>query len=414
MNDKRRVVITGLGAITPLGNSVDEFWRGLIAGKSGVQRIAQFDPSKFASQIAGEVKNFDPSPYISPKEKRRIDRFGQFALVAADQAVKDAGIDLSKEDPYQIGVLLGSGIGSLYTIQEGTRALDAKGPDKMSPFTIPMLIINMAAGQVAIYLGVKGPNSAVATACASGGHAIGDAFKIIQRQDAEIMITGGTESCICEIGIGAFCALRALSTRNNEPERASRPFDLNRDGFIMAEGAGIVILESLEHARKRGARIYAEIVGYGMSADAYHMTAPNPDGEGAAHAMSMALRDAGMKPEDISYINAHGTSTSLNDKVETLAIKKAFGERAKKVPVSSTKSMTGHLLGAAGAVEFIACCLSIKNNIIHPTINYETPDPDCDLDYVPNKARQAKVEAALSNSLGFGGHNATLIVKRFQ
>ncbi len=414
MDRERRVVISGVGVVSPVGNSINEFWNSLICGKSGIQRITQFDPAQYSSQIAGEVKDFDSSQYISPKEKRRMDKFVEYALVAAHQAVTDAQIDFTKEDPYQTGVLIGSGIGSLYTIQEQTKVLITKGPAKMSPFTIPMLIVNMASGWVAISLGVKGPNSAVATACASGGHAIGDAFKIIQRGDAQVMITGGAESCICQTGVGAFCAMKALSTRNNKPEKASRPFDKNRDGFILAEGAGIVLLESLEHAQKRNASIYAEITGYGMSGDAYHMTAPDPKGEGAARAMSEALRDAQIKPEDISYINAHGTSTPLNDKVETLAIKKVFAKHAQKVPVSSTKSMTGHLLGAAGAVEFIACCLSIKNNIIAPTINYETPDPDCDLDYVPNRAREAKIDTAMSNSLGFGGHNASLIVRRFQ
>lgn len=412
--DRRRVVITGLGVISPVGNSIDEFWSSLIAGKSGISRITQFDPAQYDSQIAGEVKGFEPSPHISPKDKRRMDKFVQYALVAAHRAVADAGIDFKKDDPYQTGVLIGSGIGSLYTVQEQTKVLMTKGPSKMSPFTIPMLIVNMASGWIAISFGVKGPNSAVATACASGGHAIGDAFKIIQRGAAQLMITGGTESCICQTGVGAFCAMKALSTKNNEPEKASRPFDKNRDGFVIGEGAGVVILENLEHAQKRNAPIYAEIIGYGMSGDAYHMTAPDPEGEGAARAMSEALGDARIRPEDISYINAHGTSTPLNDKVETLAIKKVFGKFAQKIPISSTKSMTGHLLGAAGGVEFVACCLSIKNNIIAPTINYETPDPDCDLDYVPNTAREAKVDIALSNSLGFGGHNATLVIRRFK
>lgn len=414
MSEKRRVVITGLGVISPLGNRIDDFWNSLIAGKSGIQRITQFDPTQYTSQIAGEVKDFDSHSYISPKDKRRMDKFVQYAIVAAHQAVADAQLDLKNEDPFQTGVLLGSGIGSLFTIQEQTKVLVERGPAKLSPFTIPMLIINMASGWVAISLGVKGPNSAVATACASGNHAIGDAFRIIQRGDAQAMITGGTESCVCQTGVGAFCAMKALSTRNNEPEKASRPFDKHRDGFVMAEGAGVLILEDLEHAKRRGASIYAEIIGYGMSGDAYHMTAPDPDGAGAARAMSEALRDAQIKPDEVSYINAHGTSTPLNDKVETLAVKKIFAERAKEIPVSSTKSMTGHLLGAAGAIEFIICCLSIKNNIIAPTINYEVPDPDCDLDYVPNQARKAEVDVAMSNSLGFGGHNATLILRGFK
>ncbi|UCB57480.1 MAG: beta-ketoacyl-ACP synthase II [Candidatus Omnitrophota bacterium] len=413
--DKRRVVITGLGTITPIGNNIDEFWSSLIAGKSGIGRITRFDPTQYNSQVAGEVKGFDPSVHISPKDQRRMDTFAQYAVVAAHQAVRDAGIDFGKDDPFQTGVLIGSGIGSLYIIQEQTKVLFDRGPSRMSPFTIPMLIVNVASGWVAISLGVKGPNSAVATACASGTHAIGDAFKIIQRGDAQVMITGGTESCVCKIGVGAFCAMKALSRKyNDNPQKASRPFDKERDGFVMAEGTGIIILEELEHARARNAKIYAEIVGYGMSCDAYHITAPDPEGRGAARAMSEALKHAGIKPGEVSYVNAHGTSTPLNDKVETLAIKNVFGDYAKKLPISSTKSMTGHLLGAAGAVEFVVCCLSIKNNMIAPTINYETPDPECDLDYVPNKAREAKVDITMSNSLGFGGHNATLVIRRFE
>ena len=414
MEKGRRVVITGFGVISPVGNNIDEFWNSLAAGKSGIQRITQFDPTQYNSQIAGEVKGFDPSEYISPKDKRRMDKFVQYAVVAAHQAVRDAQIDFVNEDPFQVGALIGSGIGSLYTIQEQTKVLLEKGPSKISPFTIPMLLLNMASGWIAISFGVKGPNLAVATACASGAHAIGDAYKIIQQGAAEVMIAGGTESCVCQTGVSAFCAMRALSTKNDQPEKASRPFDKDRDGFVIAEGAGVVILEGLERAQRRNASIYTEIIGYGMSGDAYHMTAPDPEGEGAARAMNEALRDAQIKPEDISYINAHGTSTALNDKVETLAIKNVFGQSAKKIPVSSTKSMTGHMLGAAGAVEFLVCCLSIKNNIIPPTINYESPDPDCDLDYVPNQARKAKVDVVMSNSLGFGGHNATLIVKRFK
>lgn len=414
MTNSKRVVITGLGVVSPVGNNLNEFWTSLLAGKSGIQRITQFDPTEFTSQIAGEVKNFDSSCYISAKSQRHMDRFVQYAVVAAHQAVEDAKLEIPQEDTFHIGVVVGSGIGSLYTIQEQTKVLMKKGPAKMSPFTIPMLIVNMAAGQVAISLGVKGPNSAVATACSSGANSIGDAFKIIQRGDADVMIAGGAESAICEIGVGAFCAMKALSRRNDQPERASRPFDKDRDGFVMAEGAGILVLESLEYAQARGARIYAELAGYGMSGDAYHITAPDPQAEGAVRAMSEAIKDANLKPEDISYVNAHGTSTTLNDKVETLAINKLFGEYAKRLPVSSTKSMTGHLLGAAGAIECIVCVMSIKDNIIAPTINYETPDPECDLDYVPNKARKIKVDTTLSNSLGFGGHNATLILRRFK
>jgi 3-oxoacyl-[acyl-carrier-protein] synthase II len=343
-----------------------------------------------------------------------MERFVQFGVVASKQAITDAGLDLSKEDCNRIGVLVGSGIGSLHIIEEQHKVLLEKGPSRITPFLIPMLIVNEAAGQISITFGIKGPNSCVATACASGSHAIGDAFKIIERGDADVMVTGGTESCITPMGVGGFCALKALSTRNDEPEKASRPFDRERDGFVMAEGAGIVILEELERAKKRNARIYAEIIGYGMSSDAYHMTAPDPAGDGAARAMKEALRDAQLSPEAVDYINAHGTSTKLNDKIETLAIKKALGSHAKKLMVSSTKSMTGHLLGAAGGVEFAACCLVIKEGVVPPTINYEYPDPECDLDYVPNTARKAKVEVAMSNSLGFGGHNATLVVKKFK
>jgi len=328
-------------------------------------------------------------------------------------AVEDAGLDLSKEDPYRVGVIVGSGIGGLKTIQDQTLVWKEKGPSRLAPLLIPMLIVNMAPGQISITLGVKGPNSCIATACASGNHAIGDSFKVIQRGDADAMITGGSEACIVPTGVGGFCALKALTTRNDDPEHASRPFDKNRDGFLMGEGCGIAVLESLEHAQKRGSKIYAEIVGYGMSGDAYHMTAPDPDGEGAAESMRRALKDGKISPKDVSYINAHGTSTQLNDKVETVAIKKVFGEYAYKVAVSSTKSMTGHLLGAEGGVEFIASVMAVKEDTIPPTINYEAPDPDCDLDYVPNKARRAKVNVVISNALGFGGHNACLAVKKF-
>ncbi len=411
---ERRVVVTGLGVISPVGNNKEDFWSALISGQSGIRRITAFDASDYDSQIAGEVKDFDPTRLIPPKELKRMEKFVQFAFCATKEALKDSNLDLSKEDPFRVGVLIGSGIGSLRIIEEQHKILLERGPSRLTPFLIPMLIVNMAPGHISILLGVKGPNSCVATACASGSHAIGDAFKIIQRGDADIMIAGGTESCIVPMGVGGFCALKALSKRNNEPERASRPFDRDRDGFVMAEGAGIVILEELDHAKKRGTKIYAEVAGYGMSGDAYHMTAPDPEGDGPAKCMESALKDAKLRPEDVNYINAHGTSTQLNDKVETLAIKKIFGNYAKKVAVSSTKSMTGHLLGAAGGVEFIACCLAIERNIIPPTINYENPDPDCDLDYVPNKARQAKVDVCLSNSLGFGGHNATLALRRFK
>jgi 3-oxoacyl-[acyl-carrier-protein] synthase II len=412
---KNKVVVTGLGIVSPVGNDAASFWNSLKEGKSGVGPLLTFDVSDYDSRIAGEIKDFDPALYgLSPKEIRRLEKFVQFAVAASKQAISDSGLELDKEDLTAIGVLVGSGIGSLHIIEEQHRVVLEKGPSRITPFLIPRLIVNEAAGQISITFGVKGPNSCVTTACASGSHSIGEAFRIIERGDAQVMIAGGTESCITSLGLGGFCALKALSMRNSEPEKASRPFDAERDGFVMAEGAGIVILENLEHARKRNAPIYAQIVGYGMSADAYHMTAPDPEGDGAMRAMQSALRDAGLSAGEIGYINAHGTSTKLNDKIETLAIKKAFGSHAKKIMVSSTKSMTGHLLGAAGGVEFVACCLAIKDSVIPPTINYQYPDPDCDLDYVPNTARQVKIEAAMSNSLGFGGHNATLIVKKFK
>jgi len=411
--NERRVVVTGLGAVTPIGNDVKDFWKSCIEGKGGVGPITGFDASPFDSRIAGEIKNFDPSPCITPKELRHMDRFVQLAVVSAKEALADSGMDLSKENRDRVGVLIGSGIGGLKVIEEQHNVLLQKGAGRLSPFLIPMLIVNMAPGQVAIQLGLRGPNSCVATACASGGHAVGDAFRVIQRGEADVMFAGGTESCVTRLGVGGFCAMHALSTRNDDPAHASRPFDLERDGFVMAEGSGIVVLEELEHARARGARIYAEMVGYGMTGDGYHMTAPVPDGNGAIRCMRAALNDAGLNLDDIGYINAHGTSTKLNDKIETLAVKTLFGANAKKIPVSSTKSMTGHLLGAAGGVELIVCALSIRDNVLAPTINYEHPDPECDLDYVPNKSREKKLDVAMSNSLGFGGHNATLIVKRF-
>lgn len=413
--EEKRVVVTGLGVISPLGNFVPEFWDGLKNSKSGIAKIASFDVSLFESRIAGEVKNFKPELYgITTKDTKRMEPFSQFAVASAKQAIEDAGLDLAKEDRTRMGVIIGSGIGSLHVMEREHNIYLAKGPSRMSPFLIPMLIVNEAAGQVGIAFGLKGPNSCVATACATGSHAIGDAFKVIERGDADVMVCGGTESAITPLGLGGFCALRALSTRNDEPQKASRPFERDRNGFVMAEGCGVVVLESLEHAKKRNARIYAEMCGYGMSCDAYHMTAPDPTGDGAARAMKEALKDAQLNAEDVDYINAHGTSTKLNDKIETLAIKLALGAHAKKVMVSSTKSMTGHLLGAAGGVEFIVCALAIKDGIVPPTINYEHPDPDCDLDYVPNAARKADVDVCMSNSLGFGGHNATLVVKRFK
>jgi 3-oxoacyl-[acyl-carrier-protein] synthase II len=412
---KKRVVITGLGIISPVGNDVSSFWQSLKDGKSGVGPNTSFDATAFDSRIAAEVKNFVPTNYgISLKDIKRTAKFVQFAVAAAKQAIESSGLDLDKEDRTLIGVVIGSGIGSLHTIEEEHKILLDKGPSRLSPFLIPMLIVNEASGLVAIIHGLKGPNTCVATACASGSHAIGEAYRAILYGDADVMLAGGTESCIVPTAVGGFCALKALSTRNDEPQKASRPFDRDRDGFIMAEGSGLVVLETLEHAQKRNANIIAEIVGYGLSCDAYHITAPDPDGFGAAQAMTMALKDAQMNPAEVSYINAHGTSTKLNDKIETLSMKKAFGEHIKKVMVSSTKSVTGHLLGAAGGVEFVACCLAIRDGVVPPTINYENPDPDCDLDYVPNIARKTNVSVCMSNSLGFGGHNASLIVKKFK
>ncbi len=400
-----------MGVVSPCGNSVPELWKSLCEGKSGIGPITNFDAAAYPSRIAGQVKNFDSS-CINKKDLRRMDKFVQYAIVATKEAFDDAGIDLEKENRDEIGVLIGSGIGGIETIEREHTTLIQKGPDRLSPFLIPMLIVNMAPGQVSIQFGLRGPNVSIATACATGTHAIGEAARMLKFGDAEVMVAGGTESAISPLGIGGFCAMRALSTRNDEPQRASRPFDLERDGFVMGEGAGIVVMESLERAKARGAKIYAEIAGYGLSGDAYHMTSPTPGGEGAARCMAMALKNAKLKPEDVSYINAHGTSTQMNDKFETSAIKTVFKDYAYKVPVSSTKSMTGHLLGAAGGVELIVSALAVKHDIVPPTINYENPDPDCDLDYVPNKARHVIVETAMSNSLGFGGHNTSIIVKK--
>ncbi len=410
----RRVVVTGLGAITPVGNDKETFWDSLLAGKSGVAPITAFDASRFDARIAGEIKNFDPKASVGLKEHRRMEKFCHYAVAASNEAFKDSGIDMSREDPYEAGVLIGSGIGSLGIVEETYSLYLEKGPEKFSPFMIPMLIINMASGWVSIMHGLKGPNLAVVTACATGTHAIGEAFRMIQHGSAKIMIAGGTESCVTPLGIGGFCALKALSTRNDSPEQASRPFDKERDGFVMGEGAGIAVLEELEHAKARGAKIYAELVGYALNGDAFHMTAPHPEGEGATRCMKSALADAKLRPEEITYVNAHGTSTDLNDKIETLAIKKTFGDHAKKLQISSTKSMTGHTLGAAGGVEFVACALSIERQALHPTINLTSPDPECDLDYIPNTARKTPVEACLSNSLGFGGHNTSVVLKKFK
>lgn len=403
-----------MGVISPVGNDVATFWDALIHGRSGVQRIDRFDPSEFPCQIAGMVKGFNPEEYIDRKEARRMDRFTQYAVAAALQAVRDAGLQITEENAEQVGVYIGSGIGGIETLVEQTLILHERGPKRVSPFMIPMMIGDMASGQVSILLGAKGPNSSPVSACATGTNAIGDAFKIIERGQADVMLCGGAEAPILPIALAGFSAAKALSTSYNDtPERASRPFDLHRDGFVMGEGAGVLVLEELEHARKRQAPIYAEIVGYGMSGDAYHITAPAPEGDGAARAMRMALKDASLQPEDVDYINAHGTSTPLNEKFETMAVKRAFGDYAYRVAISSTKSMTGHLLGAAGGIEAIATVKTINEGIIPPTINYETPDPDCDLDYVPNVAREANVVVAMSNSFGFGGHNASIIFKKY-
>jgi 3-oxoacyl-[acyl-carrier-protein] synthase II len=411
----RRVVVTGLGAVTPLGNSVDELWTALLAGRCGVDRISAFDPANFDCKIAAEVKNFDPTPaFPSPKEVRRTDRYTQFAVHAGWQALRDAGLDLEKVNRDEVGVFIGSGIGGLHTTAEQHKVLLNKGPGRMSPFMIPMLILNMASGMFSMYYKLRGPNVATCSACATATHAIGEAWRTLKMGDAKVMVAGGTEATITELGIGGFCAMKAMSTRNDEPQRASRPFDVGRDGFVMGEGAGVLVLEELEHAQARGARIYCELVGYGNTADANHMTAPAPHGEGASRCMKMALKNAGMRPEEVSYINAHGTSTPQGDVCETEAIKTVFGDYAKKVAVSSTKGATGHMLGAAGAVEAAICVKALQNDIVPPTINLDNPDPQCDLDYVPHQARELKVEAFVNNSFGFGGHNATVIGRKFR
>jgi 3-oxoacyl-[acyl-carrier-protein] synthase II len=410
----RRVVITGLGVVTPLGQQLDVFWNALIAGKCGIDLIRSFDPTQFATHIAGEVKNFDPTPaFPSPKEIRRTDRFSQFGVYAGHQALLDSGLDLEKENRDEIGVIIGSGIGGLQTTAEQHNVLLERGPGRVSPFTIPMLISNMASGLFSMYFNLRGPNFATCSACATANHAIGESWRTIKMGDAQVMFAGGAEAAVMPFGIGGFCAMKAMSTRNNDPQRASCPFDKERDGFVMGEGAGVVVLEELEHAKKRGAKIYCEVVGYGNTADAYHLTAPSPEGEGAARCMKMALRTGGLKIEDVTYINAHGTSTPQGDLCETQAIKTVFGDYAKKLAVSSTKGATGHMLGAAGAVEMTVCALAIKNGIAPPTINYQVPDPECDLDYVPNTAREMKMNAVINNSFGFGGHNASIAAKKF-
>ncbi|RXI98259.1 beta-ketoacyl-[acyl-carrier-protein] synthase II [Anaerobacillus alkaliphilus] len=409
---QNRVVITGLGAVTPLGNTVASTWENVVAGKSGIGKLTRVDATQFPTVVAAELKDFDPGHYMDKKEARKMDRFTQYAVASAIMAVEDAKLDINESNADRIGVWIGSGIGGMETYEQQFAIFQEKGHRRVSPFFVPMLIPDMASGQVSITLGAKGINSCTVTACASGANSIGDAFKVIERGDADVMITGGCEAPITNMAMAGFSAAKALST-NPDPATASRPFDLNRDGFVMGEGGAILVLESLDHAQKRGAAIYAEIVGYGATGDAYHITAPAPEGEGGVRAMRMALKDAGLNPEDIDYMNAHGTSTHYNDKYETLAIKQVFGEYATKLAVSSTKSMTGHLLGAAGAIEAIFSVKAIVDGIIPPTINYHTPDPECDLDYVPNEARKQEVRAVLSNSLGFGGHNATLVFKKF-
>ena len=409
----RRVVVTGMGLVIPTGIGVETTWKNVCEGKSGIGLLTRFDTNGFETKIAGEVKEFSPELYIDKKEIKKMDLFIQYAIAATKEALEDAQLNITPENSEHIGVIVGTGLGGLPSIEKYHKVLLERGPGRITPFFIPMLIANLASGQIAIQFGPKGPNTCVVTACATGAHCIGDAFRTIVYGDAEAMITGGTEANITPLTVGGFNAMRALSTRNDEPERASRPFEKNRDGFVIAEGAGILILEELQFALKRNAKIYGELVGYGYTGDAYHITAPSPDGDGAIRCMRMAIKDAGLKPEDIDYINAHGTSTPLNDLTETLAIKTVFGEHAKKIPISATKSMTGHLLGAAGSTEAIFSILAIQDGIMPPTINYEEPDPQCDLDYVPNVARRQPLNIAMSNAFGFGGTNASLVFKKF-
>jgi len=410
---RRRVVITGMGLVIPIGIGVETAWRNVCEGKSGIDPLTRFDANGFETKIAGEVKNFNPELYIDKKEIKKMDLFIQYSLAAAKEALEDAQLTITAENSERTGVIVGTGLGGLPSIERYHKILLEKGPGRISPFFIPMLIANLASGHIAIQFGAKGPNTCVVTACATGGHCIGDAFRAIVYGDAEAMITGGAEANITPLTIGGFNAMKALSTRNDEPEKACRPFEKNRDGFVVAEGAGILILEELQFALKRKAKIYGELIGYGYTGDAYHITAPSPDGDGAVRCMKMAIKDAGLKPEDVDYINAHGTSTVLNDLTETVAIKKVFGDHAKEVPISATKSMTGHLLGAAGSTEAIFTILAVQDGIMPPTINYEEPDPQCDLDYVPNVARRKPSKVAMSNAFGFGGTNATLIFKKF-
>jgi len=411
---KNRVVITGIGAITPIGIGKDAFWQGLLAGKSGITKTTRFDASEYTAQVAGEVKDFEPNDFIDKKEAKRMDRNAQFAVAASKLAIEDAKLEITEENADRVGAYIGTGIGGIETLHKQYETLFDKGPSRISPFFVPMMIGNMAAGQVSITFGLKGPSSCIVTACASGTNSIGDAFRVIQRGDADVMLAGGTEACISPAAVAGFCSMKALcSDFNEEPTRASRPFDKNRSGFVMGEGSGVVVLETLEHAKQRGAHIYAELVGYGSNSDAYHITSPSPGGAQAAKCMQLALNDAAMNPQDIDYINAHGTSTSMNDETETMAVKTVFGDHAYDLAMSSIKSMTGHLLGAAGGIECIATALTVEQDMMPPTINYETPDEGLDLDYVPNEARQKTVNAALTNSLGFGGHNACLILRKY-
>ena len=409
---KRKVVITGMGVVSPLGSNLDTFWNRLASGQSGIRKITAFDASAFYCQVAGDVIEFNADDFIVKKEQRRMDPYCHYAIGAAKLAVTDAGLDMNVEDPTRVGVIVGSGVGGLRTIESQYKVLIEKGPDRCSPFLIPQMIANMASGNIAIEINAKGINYATVSACATALHSIGDAMHAIRRGDADVILAGGAEAAVCVLGLAGFCSLRALTSRNDEPQKASRPFDAGRDGFVMADGAAVMVLEDYEHAKKRGARIYCEAAGIGMTCDAYHMTAPAAGGEGAARAMLMSMRDAGVTPDEVDYLNAHGTSTGLNDKAETQAIKGAFGEAgARRLMISSSKSMTGHLLGAAGGIETAVCALAIKNGVVPPTINQEKSDPDCDLDYVPNVARQHKVRVCLNNSMGFGGHNASLLVK---
>lgn len=413
-SELKRVVVTGLGAITPIGNTLAEYWEGLISGRNGIGPITLFDPAKHDCRIAGEVKNFDPQIYLERKEAKRMDRFAQFGVSASKQAIADANFLINDLNAEQVGVVIGTGIGGLKVLEDQQEIYLTRGPDRCSAFMIPMMIANMAAGLTAIHTGAKGPNTCTVTACAAGSNAVGDAFRLVQRGYAQAMICGGTEAAVTPLSLAGFAACKALSTRNDDPAHACRPFDSGRDGFVMGEGSGILILEELEHALSRGAKIYAEMIGYAMTCDAYHITSPVPGGEGAARAMQLALKDAGVTPEQVSYINAHGTSTPANDSTETAAIKTALGEHAHKVAISSTKSMTGHLLGGSGGIEAVATVMAVANDQVPPTINLTDPDPACDLDYIPNQSRKQPVEVAMSNSFGFGGHNVTLVFKKYR